>query len=156
MTSILLLSATDKPDSRNAEDALQLQLADAESVAKRITESVLPDVTLFLPNPADYEAISETSHPTLSRLARHGESDELDSHSAVVVIPPHEDSDEPLDLLVAQTLSHFLENEKLCALCSGTTFALRWMLEPDTVGLYKSAHIPDDDKLYEHLNDQLN
>ena len=150
MTSILLLAATDKSENRIGE-ALQLQLADAESVAKRITESVMPDVALLLPNPTDYKAISETSHPTLSSLDRHDKHHDLAAHSAVVAIPPHEDSDGPLDPNVAQTLNHFLENGKLCALCSGTTFALRWMLDPDTIGLFKSAHIPDDDNLYKHL-----
>ena len=155
MTSILLLAGTDRPENRE-NNTLSQQLANAETVANRISETVRATISVLLPDSGDYDAISLDLHPTLSTLDRVEPDSELDSFDAVVTIPPAEDSDGPLHPAVAETLNHFMEMGKTCALCSETTFALRWMLSPDTPGLYKSEHIPSDENLYEHLASQLN
>ena len=154
MASILLLAATDRLENRK-DDALSKQLADAESVAERVSKSVTTSIALLLPNPDDYGSISSDLHPTLASLNRIDADGELGSFKAVVAIPPQEDCEGPLAPAVAQTLNHFMEFGKICALCSETTLALRWMLSPDTVGLYKSKHIPSDENLCEHLASQI-
>ena len=154
MASILLLAGTDRSENRS-NGALSQQLADAESVAKRVSETVTTEISLLIPNADDYGSVSSELHPTLSTLERTEPGSDLDSFQAVVAIPPHEESDGPLNPAVASTLNHFMESGKLFALCSETTFALRWMLPPDTQGLYKSAHIPSDEHLCEHLKSKL-
>ena len=151
MPSILLLASTERPEDR-ADDAVAAQLAAAEIVAARLTAAGAGDITSCFPTAGDADQIDSADHTILSSLQRTDSTAALKSFDALVVVPPSEDSSGPLHPFAAEAIGHFMEEEKFFALCSGTTIALRWLLPPDTVGMYQPNHIPTDDQLPNAVN----
>lgn len=146
MPSILLLAATDRPENRSNPSVVKSQLDQAQVVVQRIITQNVGEITLCLPTKTDFNQLDSNRYPTLASVSLTDATVDLTRFDALVVLPP-EDTEKVLHPFVAEAISHFMNEEKCFAVCSRTLLALRWFLDPTTVGMIKCSDVEKDESL---------